>query len=135
MDASVAVKWFVAEEHFQPARSLVATPVHALFAPDFVLLEAANAFVAKARRGELRADEVAENVDGIRDQLDLVPADSLVEEAISIALAHNCSVYSSLYVALARQEGCQLVTADESLYAAFKVAFPQTMLWVGDLTS
>jgi predicted nucleic acid-binding protein len=50
-------------------------------------------------------------------------------------LAHQYirSVYDALYVALALQEGCQLVTADGRLYNALRPVLPDTMLWVGDL--
>jgi predicted nucleic acid-binding protein len=43
------------------------------------------------------------------------------------------SAYDSLYVALALDERCQLVTADRRLYDATSPIYPDTMLWIEDL--
>jgi len=48
----------------------------------------------------------------------------LLARAIGIASKHRIAVYDCLYVALAGQEGCKLVTADAKLLANLQAAFP-----------
>jgi predicted nucleic acid-binding protein len=54
---------------------------------------------------------------------------SLLPEALSIALAHNRSVYDSLYVALAIRSKTQMITADERLANALAASLP--VKWLG----
>jgi len=63
----------------------------------------------------------------------LRPDDRVFYRAFAVALEHGRSFYDALYVALALQEGCRLVTADERLVNALRPSFGDTMLWLGDL--
>ena len=47
--------------------------------------------------------------------MEIVPSHGLVRSALNAATQYGRSVYDSLYVALAIQESCQVVTADEHL--------------------
>ena len=62
-----------------------------------------------------------------------MPTAPLLLGAMSIALRFNRSIYDSLYVALAFQEDCALVTADRRLYDALAISYPETMLWIEDV--
>ncbi|MEP7215400.1 MAG: type II toxin-antitoxin system VapC family toxin [Anaerolineaceae bacterium] len=62
-----------------------------------------------------------------------MPTGALLLGAMSIALRFNRSIYDSLYVALALQERCALVTADRRLYDAVAPSYLETMLWIEDV--
>ena len=81
----------------------------------------------------MQRDDTDEALDIIEIFVSLVESRSLFDSAFATALQHNRSFYDALYVALALNRGCQLVTADERLYNALRPALPETMLWVGDL--
>ena len=53
----------------------------------------------------------------------------LLEKAFDIANACDRTVYDSIYVALAEQSRCELVTADERLVNALATRFP--VKWLG----
>ncbi len=65
--------------------------------------------------------------------LDARTTKHLTTQACGLALDHDRSVYDALYVALAVDEGCQLVTADRRLYNALAPHLPETMLWIEDV--
>ena len=72
-------------------------------------------------------------VDDVRDVVSVFDASRLMDEAIEIALRYQRSAYDALYVALALQEGCPLVTADRRLYDAVAVELPGVVLWIEDV--
>jgi predicted nucleic acid-binding protein len=134
IDASVAIKWYLAEEHSVAATRLLSQE-HERIAPELILVEAAQVLAKRARLEEISASEAQASVVALRDSIQLAESASLVSAALDIALAHRRSVYDSLYVALALRETCQLVTADRRLYNALSLAFRDTMFWIGDVRS
>lgn len=110
IDASVALKWVLDEPGEAEAISLLSDK---LYAPELMLVEAANALWSRARRGhltegqaELRVRQIqAARVEWTRDPRDLTTALSL-----SFALQHP--VYDCVYLAVAIRENTQVVTAD-----------------------
>ena len=61
----------------------------------------------------------------------LTPTGELLQDAYGIAVAHQRTVYDSLYLALSVREGCRFVTADERLANAVGDAFPNLM-WLAN---
>ncbi len=115
VDASVAVKWFVAEDHRKRARSLLGPRIER-YAPDLLPVECASAIWKKARRGEIRSaapflDEITRLPGVIRIQ----PGETLLREATETALQVGHPVYDCLYIACARRTRSVLVTADRKL--------------------
>ena len=115
VDASVAVKWFVAEDHRKEARSLLGPRIERT-APDLLPVECASVIWKKARRGEIRSvapflDEITRLSRIIRIQ----PSDTLLKEATETALRIGHPVYDCLYIACASRTGSVLVTADRKL--------------------
>ena len=53
VDASVAVKWFIAEQWTEESRKLLAGRIDR-HAPDLILAETTNVLWKKARRGEIK---------------------------------------------------------------------------------
>ena len=110
VDASVAVKWVVAEADSDAATRLAR---HDLLAPELMLIEAGNALWSKARRGELSDTEAEERLEAlVAMPVLLIPSSRLAGRALDLALRLGHTVYDGLYVALARVRGVPLVTAD-----------------------
>ena len=59
--------------------------------------------------------------------------ESVFDDALALAFQHGCTVYDALYVALALQQGCRLVTADERLVNSLRASFDGSPVWLGDL--
>jgi predicted nucleic acid-binding protein len=133
VDASVAVKWFVVETHSREASALL-KGTYELRVPAHFFSEVANALVTKVRRGLIEraiADQAA--VDLRSSSLVVAPVSALLTDAVRLALEFSLSLYDALYVALAIRDGCQCVTADRRLYEATSPAFPESMLFIGDI--
>jgi predicted nucleic acid-binding protein len=115
VDASVALKWFVAEPDSTIARGLVASG-EPLIAPDLVVAEACNAAWRLARRGEIlvaQMDIIATDLP--RAFVELVPLAGLAASATTIARELDHPVYDCFYLALAVARDTAVVTADDRL--------------------
>ena len=115
VDASVAVKWFVAEDHRKEARHVLGPGIER-YAPDLLPLECASAICKKAHCGEIGQpapflDEIAKLGEVIRMQ----SSAGLLRNAAQTALRIGHPVYDCLYIACAKLTGSVLVTADRNL--------------------
>ena len=120
IDASVAVKWAVAEEDSLLAAEFIGQP---LTAPDLFVTECANVFWHKTQRGEIDAQAAAHAMRGILAVgIDMVSAQSLVVVAMEIAHTLKHPVYDCLYVALAEQLDCAFVTADRRFARLYRAS-------------
>ncbi|MGH9854639.1 MAG: type II toxin-antitoxin system VapC family toxin, partial [Blastocatellia bacterium] len=100
-----------------------------LTAPDLLIAEAANVFWKRAARNDITAQEAEDNLkDLLSINLPLVSSSLLAPRALAIARAHRRSVYDCLYLALALDRSCDLVTTDERLANAVGAQFPQINL-------
>ncbi len=112
VDASVAVKWFVEEEHSTKADRLLESG-YELHAPRLLALEVGNALWRKARVGELERSRAGALAAVISDApVRWAEDDEHCPEAIRLALALDRPVYDCLYLALAHRIRATLVTAD-----------------------
>ena len=132
VDASVGLKWVLAEPGADRARALleaVARGEVRLLAPDLYVTEITNVLWKRSRlRGDLSADDAREALDRLLGALpEIVPGAALSSQALELAIAFGHPVYDCLYVALALRAGCQLVTADRSLVRAFALATAQVI--------
>ena len=112
VDASVAVKWFVEEEHSTKADRLLEGG-HELHAPRLLALEVGNALWRKAHRGEMeysRAGTLAATISNL--PVRWVEDEGYCPDAVRLALALDRPVYDCLYLALAHRMMTPLVTAD-----------------------
>jgi predicted nucleic acid-binding protein len=111
VDASVAVKWVIAEENSSLAEALIGRQ---MIAPSLLLIECGNALFRRARMGDLPAETVVGKVRALRiAPVRLVPAGQHLEAAITLATRLRHSLYDCLYLALALVEKVQLITADQ----------------------
>jgi predicted nucleic acid-binding protein len=117
VDASVAVKWFVAEKHSEKARELLRDP--ALVAPELIVAEVCNATWRLWRLERLSVEQHA----GIGDSIPrlfsrLLPIVPLAPRANAIARALNHPVYDCFYLAVAEGADAELVTDDGRFLSA-----------------
>lgn len=112
VDASVALKWFLAEEDRDRALDLVGR--EALVAPDFLLLECANTFSVKVRRGLMLPDNAPRALVALEQRFGVrfIPSRPHTAHALDLALELKRSAYDCLYLAMAMANGDKVVTAD-----------------------
>jgi predicted nucleic acid-binding protein len=119
LDASVAVKWVLPEPDSLKALALLddfKNQVHDLLAPATFTIEVAHALTRAERRGILVVGEAAALLTRILAfPPDLEPFVPLLPRAVEISSQTRTSVYDCLYVALAEQEHCDMITADQKL--------------------
>lgn len=119
VDASVAVKWFFLEEGNAQAMAFLrgaAEGHYVLLAPDFLVIEVANAVWKRHRRGEVTKEEAVEIIERVAfARLEWTEAIELVPRAATLAITLNCTVYDALYLALAEAYDTVVVTADRRL--------------------
>jgi predicted nucleic acid-binding protein len=119
IDASVAFKWVVPEVHQDKAlllRDDCRNAVHVLIAPDFFPGEVAHALTRAERQGRITVgqalglwSDVMSTAPRLRATVPVMP------RAIELSSLLRIGVYDCAYVALAEQEKCDFVTADDKL--------------------
>jgi predicted nucleic acid-binding protein len=134
IDASVAVKWFVPENHSLEARRLLDAGIRR-HVPVLLYSEVGQTVWKKVhQRGEIAAADGREILrDLLVTPLEIHTVTPLLEPAFDIAVATGRTVYDSIYLALAVSLDCKLVTADQKLYNALQVGpFADDVVWVAD---
>jgi predicted nucleic acid-binding protein len=135
VDSSVAIKWLVIEPYSNEARRLLSeyqSGSLALLAPDLIYAEIGNIVWKKHRFQGLAAVDAQLIIDAFRTlSFTTTPSSALLEDAFRLALAHQRTIYDSMYLALSIREKCQLVTADERLVNALGSVFTN-LVWVAN---
>ncbi len=131
VDASVAAKWFVEEEHADSALSVLSER-NQLHVPDFFFLEMDNVFCKWIRRGIISATDGADLREAVRRQpVRQHPFALLLDSAFAMANQTGCGLYDCLYVALAVLLDGRMVTADRRLYDGLAGGpFAEHVAWV-----
>jgi predicted nucleic acid-binding protein len=112
IDASIAIKWVIEEEGTPQALTLRRTA--RLLAPELLVAECANILWKKARRNELSREEALLAARLLQTAaIELVPTRSLLAAATRIAIELDHPAYDCHYLALAIENDCRFVTADE----------------------
>lgn len=114
IDASIAVKWVVPEDGTEEALALL--DAGGLIAPDLIIAECANILWKKTMRGELKREEadIAARLLA-QSAIEILPTRSLLAAATNLAVQLSHPAYDCVYLALARECGAPLVTADDRL--------------------
>ena len=113
IDASVAIKWYVAEDRYRAARALehFGNP---LAAPDFLAVELANIAWKKARLKQIESQHAALiAAPEALSRVALLPNGPLTAAAFVCATELDHPVYDCLYLACAVHLGGVLITADD----------------------
>lgn len=114
IDASIAIKWVVEEDGTELALAL--RQQARLVAPDLLVPECANILWKKVQRKELSKDEALLAARLLQSaEIELVPARALMETATQLAIDLDHPAYDCLYLALAIENDCRFVTADERM--------------------
>jgi predicted nucleic acid-binding protein len=128
LDSNVALKWVLPEPDDAKAiriRDEFRQGLHELLSPDVFPIEVAHALARAERRGDIKQGEGAQKMADVFTYMpDLYPYLPLLPRAFAIASQARIGVYDCLYVVLADQEGCELLTADDRLVRTLQPAFP-----------
>jgi predicted nucleic acid-binding protein len=128
LDSSVAFKWVVREVDSDKAdlmRADFLNGIHEFLAPDVYPVEVAHALTRAERQARItvgQARHLLADVLTTPPQLHLYRM--LLSRAVDISSTMRIGVYDCLYVALAEQEKCELVTADDKLAKNLLGTFP-----------
>ena len=114
IDASIAVKWVVEEEGTPEALALGKSAK--LIAPELLVAECANILWKKVQRKELVNQEALLAARLLQcAEIELIPMRFLFEAATQISIDLDHPAYDCVYLALAIENKCHFVTADERL--------------------
>ena len=124
IDAGVAIKWYLPEVLEAEAKRVL-DPSYALHVPELFFAEFGNILWKKARGLKVPEITVQESrtILGRLLQVPLTvhPMPPLLGAAFDLAVGpERATVYDCCYLALARDLGCRLVTADRAFYDAMR---------------
>ena len=118
IDASVAVKWLLPERGAEEASAYLS---ERLLAPPMFRFECANAVIRRWRKNEIGRDEAGRLLAEVEYlPVELRPVEERAVFDLALALRHP--VHDCAYLALARSEGVQMVTADDRFLRAAREA-------------
>lgn len=122
IDASVVVKWFIEEK--DSARALFLKENHImektlLIAPDLLIYEVANVLLYSKLFNFMELKRCLQDLYEL--EIDLIsPSMEIILLATELASLKQISIYDASYLALAKEFGLKLITADEKLYTSVK---------------
>lgn len=125
LDASVILKWFVAEEGSENAlrfRDRHVSGEERIIVPPLLFYEIANVL---RYQEQLPDDELLTLFEILKDfEISTIyPSFSEFEETMLYARSKKISVYDAAYIVLARNIGCELITADQRLVRTVDESF------------
>lgn len=116
VDASVALKWYLADEPYAAEARSILQSGEALVAPELVIAQTCNAAWRGVRIGRVdptQAAEIARSLPRLFGTL--VGSSALAERAMAIAFELDHAVYDCFYLAIAEASASPLITADNRL--------------------
>jgi predicted nucleic acid-binding protein len=128
LDASVGLCWVIPRPLSPKALGLrddYRNSIHELIAPAHFPGEIASALTKAERQKSIPVGDAPKLIaDVLHTTPILYPLDPLFYRAVEISSQTRAGFYDCLYVALAEQENCELVTADDKLINALQGQFP-----------
>ena len=116
VDASVAVKWYVDEPFSHEAAALLSRAD--LAAPSLIFAEVGNALWKRVRRGASSLEQSRAALNELQHTFAMVePIETLLWQAMDIAIRLNHPIYDCFYVALAARQSAPIATADGRMAA------------------
>ena len=123
LDSSVAFKTLVPEADSDRAIKLLYDfrhGIHELLAPDILPVEVGHALTRAERQGKVSPTNGYALWSGLMaDCPPLAPYLPLMPRAYALSSQARIGVYDCLYIALAEQEHCEVVSADQRLVNTF----------------
>ena len=139
VDASLAFKWLVREEHTDKALAILrewhdeeVTPA----APHLLPYEVSNALHKRVTRGELSVEGAVDLIGNLlTSQIELHQPWTLHGKALEIASRFGqAAAYDAHYLALAESLGCELWTADEKFFRTASLVVEKVQ-WIGEFVA
>jgi predicted nucleic acid-binding protein len=128
LDANVALKWVIPEKHSDKAlrlRSDTLAGIHESHAPEIFAVEVGHALTRAERKGDIPVGDADVHLLYILlTSPHFHSSLAMLRRAVAISSAARIGLYDCLYVALAEQERCDLVTADDKLIKNLQPRFP-----------
>ena len=134
LDANVAVKWVLREEHATTARRILST--RDLLAPHLLWAEVGNTLWKRHRRQESSIEEVRRML----AEIQWLPITTfahwpLLPAALDLAISLHQTVYDCLYLALAEARNSVMVTADRRFHDVVNDSiWADRIVWIEDVT-
>jgi predicted nucleic acid-binding protein len=132
VDSCVAAKWVVSEPDTAKALQVLTDVKGAgarLIVLDLAFPEVTNVIWKQYRQGLHTLDQARVRFDDLQKlSVHVEPVRPLLKAALEIAAQYSRSAYDAAFVALARHLGLKGVTADQPLYSAVRVTFPEIVL-------
>lgn len=137
IDASVVLKWFLADEEYsQSALALLDKYVFfelEIVAPSLLEYEVLNGLQVARKRGRIPKDKTIMAVEGFLgleiEKKDISP---FYPRIMHFSETYNLTMYDASCLAVADEEGIELVTADKNLYNRVKKDL-KWIKWLGDI--
>jgi predicted nucleic acid-binding protein len=134
VDASLAVKWFLAEPDSEGALAFLDRHRRALCGPDLLAIEVCRALVTAANTRRVSAEAAKVRIAAWlsrlkQDELRLYHADATrLQRATDLALDLGHPLADCLYLALAIELECELATCDAKFQAKAAPIYPRVKL-------
>lgn len=128
LDTSVAVKWFSSdkENHLLQAGKLLQDIQNnkiAIFAPEFLLMEVANALLFSKKLDSKTVKDSCQLL--LQSPIIFTPLTSaLLFQAIKLAESYHLTIYDAVYLSLAQEKLCKIITSDRVLSTIKKFSLP-----------
>ena len=135
LDASVILKWYLLDEaHGTQALALLqqcAAGKLEILAPSLLTYELMNGLVIAGRRARLDQSTISLSFSGFMNLgIRFYDISFFADKVLQYCRFYGRSVYDSSYMALAEQEGVDLITADERLFNSVQKDLPWVR-WIG----
>jgi predicted nucleic acid-binding protein len=127
IDASVILKWFIDEEpdatdKARKIRDGYLKGLKQLYVPDFIYVEIANMLVFYKKISDSQIETIWSKLKQFN--LPSIPIGlEFLSKSLKISRKYGISVYDAIYVNLAIEKECQLITADKKLVKAVNEPF------------
>ncbi len=138
LDASVALKWYFPETNSDAALDMLIKHAAEIAVPELFVVEVASALVRKANMDKAQSNGVRallsdfqnKVVDGVFRIIHLPQNQPLGAAGLAIDLGHPLK--DCIYLALAMELGCNLVTCDERFAKKAKRIWPGVQILESD---
>lgn len=118
IDSSAIIKFFVKEPGWERARAHLTSAITI----ELALKELGNALWKKVRRNEMRLEDAVEIMKFYPQAINISDQKKYLEKALELAAEQDMTVYDSLFIALAVENNCELITCDrKQMLAAEKL--------------
>jgi predicted nucleic acid-binding protein len=132
LDCSVAAKWVLSEPGRAAALELFeryASGQVLLIAPDILLAEFASLVAKRNRRKQISAGQAHEAFSLMtKSAPKLFDTRPRLSRALDLSLQHQLSLWDCVYLALALEHDCPVLTADLRLFRAGRSGHPSVRL-------